>query len=102
MENPRVLWVQYQNIKGSGLEQFKKPGTQVIVYPKYFLCPEPARASASLSSALATSDWLEAQCEAPPAGRPVGGMPRRSATLSALGDKTAAVGSAIVATTGGL
>jgi hypothetical protein len=37
MENPRVLWVQYQNIKGSGLEQFKKPGTQVIVYPKDFV-----------------------------------------------------------------
>ena len=36
MENPRVLWVQYQNVKGSGLEQFKKPGTQVIVYPKDF------------------------------------------------------------------
>src|SRR5258705_10539366 len=46
-------------------------------------------------------DWLEAQCEAP-AGRPVGGMPRRSAALSALGDKTAAVGLAIPATTGGL
>jgi hypothetical protein len=35
-KNPRVLWVQYQNVKGSGLEQFKKPGTQVIVYPKDF------------------------------------------------------------------
>jgi branched-chain amino acid transport system substrate-binding protein len=33
-KNPRVLWVQYQNVKGSGLDQFKKPGTQVIVYPK--------------------------------------------------------------------
>ena len=32
-----MLWVQYQNIKGSGLEQFKKPGTQVIVYPKDFV-----------------------------------------------------------------
>ena len=37
MENPRVLWVQYQNVKGSGLEQFKKRGTQVmIVCPKDF------------------------------------------------------------------
>jgi hypothetical protein len=35
-KNPRVLWVQYQNVKGNGLEQFKKPGTQVIVYPKDF------------------------------------------------------------------
>ena len=32
----RVQWVQYQNVKGNGLEQFKKPGTQVIVYPKDF------------------------------------------------------------------
>jgi branched-chain amino acid transport system substrate-binding protein len=35
-KNPRVLWVQYQNVKGNGLDQFKKPGTQVIVYPKGF------------------------------------------------------------------
>jgi hypothetical protein len=33
-KNPRVLWVQYQNVKGSGLDQFKKAGTQVIIYPK--------------------------------------------------------------------
>jgi len=30
---PRVLQVQFQNIKGNDLEQFKKAGTQVIVYP---------------------------------------------------------------------
>jgi branched-chain amino acid transport system substrate-binding protein len=30
----RVLQVQYQGIKGSDLEQFKKPGTQVIVWPR--------------------------------------------------------------------
>jgi branched-chain amino acid transport system substrate-binding protein len=30
---PRVLEVQYQNIQGNDLEQFKKPGTQVIVFP---------------------------------------------------------------------
>lgn len=33
-KDPRVLWVQYQNISGSGLDQFKKAGTQVIIYPK--------------------------------------------------------------------
>jgi branched-chain amino acid transport system substrate-binding protein len=30
---PRVLQVQYQNIKDNSLEQFKKPGIHVIVYP---------------------------------------------------------------------
>ena len=33
-KNPRIFWVQYQGVKGNGLEQFKKPGTQVIVYPE--------------------------------------------------------------------
>jgi len=33
---PRVLQIQYQNIKGNDLEQFKKPGTQVIVHPPAF------------------------------------------------------------------
>ena len=33
-KDPRVLWVQYQNISGNSLDQFKKAGTQVIVYPK--------------------------------------------------------------------
>jgi branched-chain amino acid transport system substrate-binding protein len=33
---PRVLEVQYQNIKGNDLDQFKKPGTQVIVFPPEF------------------------------------------------------------------
>jgi branched-chain amino acid transport system substrate-binding protein len=32
--NPRVLMVQFQGIRGNDLEQFKKPGTQVIVFPK--------------------------------------------------------------------
>ena len=32
-KNPRVLWVQYEGVKGNGLEQFKKRGTQVIAYP---------------------------------------------------------------------
>ena len=32
-KNPRVLWVQYQNVKGNGLEQFKRAGTQVIIHP---------------------------------------------------------------------
>jgi len=31
---PRVLMVQFQGIRGNDLEQFKKPGTQVIVFPK--------------------------------------------------------------------
>jgi branched-chain amino acid transport system substrate-binding protein len=31
---PRVLMVQFQGVKGNDLEQFKKPGTQVIIYPK--------------------------------------------------------------------
>src|SRR5262249_3526019 len=30
---PRVLLVQFQGVKGNELEQFKTPGTQVIVYP---------------------------------------------------------------------
>lgn len=32
----RVLQVQYQNIKGNGLEQFERPGTQVILYPSAY------------------------------------------------------------------
>ena len=35
-EKSRVLFVQYQNIKGNGIEQFKQPGHQVIVYPQEF------------------------------------------------------------------
>ena len=31
---PRVLFVQFQGVKGNDLEQFTRPGTQVIVYPK--------------------------------------------------------------------
>jgi branched-chain amino acid transport system substrate-binding protein len=31
---PRVLMVQFQGIRGNDLEQFKKPGTQVIIFPK--------------------------------------------------------------------
>lgn len=31
---PRVLHIQFQGVKGNDLEQFKRPGTQVIVYPK--------------------------------------------------------------------
>ena len=32
-KNPRVLWVQYQNVKGNDLDQFKRAGTQAIIYP---------------------------------------------------------------------
>jgi branched-chain amino acid transport system substrate-binding protein len=31
---PRVLQIQFQNVQGNGLEQFKKAGTQVIVFPE--------------------------------------------------------------------
>jgi branched-chain amino acid transport system substrate-binding protein len=33
---PRILTIQYQNLKGHGLAQFTKPGTQVILYPPEF------------------------------------------------------------------
>ncbi|MFM9885861.1 MAG: amino acid ABC transporter substrate-binding protein [Burkholderiales bacterium] len=32
-ETPRILQVQYQGIQDGDLEQFKKPGRQIIVYP---------------------------------------------------------------------
>ena len=32
----RNLWVQYQNIRGNDLEQFKRAGTQVILYPERY------------------------------------------------------------------
>lgn len=32
----RLLLVQYQNISGNGLDQFKKPGTQPILYPPQY------------------------------------------------------------------
>jgi branched-chain amino acid transport system substrate-binding protein len=32
---PRVLHVQFQGVQGNDLEQFKKPGTQTIIYPKH-------------------------------------------------------------------
>jgi branched-chain amino acid transport system substrate-binding protein len=36
-EKSRVLFVQYQGIDGSGVEQFKQPSKQVIVYPPEFV-----------------------------------------------------------------
>jgi len=30
---PRILTIQYQNIRGHGMEQFTEPGHQVILYP---------------------------------------------------------------------
>jgi branched-chain amino acid transport system substrate-binding protein len=33
---PRVLVTQFQNIKGNSLEQFKRAGIQVILYPSEF------------------------------------------------------------------
>ena len=31
---PRVVWTQFQNIKGNGLEQFKNSSTEVVVLPE--------------------------------------------------------------------
>ena len=36
----RILMTQFQNVKGNGLEQFDKPGTQVMLYPKQFTSGE--------------------------------------------------------------
>lgn len=33
---PRILTIQYQNLKGHDLAQFTRPGTQVILYPPAF------------------------------------------------------------------
>lgn len=33
---PRILTIQYQNIKDNGMEQFERPGTQVILDPPEF------------------------------------------------------------------
>lgn len=32
----RLFQVQYQGIKGNSLDQFKHPGTQVILYPEHY------------------------------------------------------------------
>jgi branched-chain amino acid transport system substrate-binding protein len=32
-EKSRVLFVQYQNIAGNDIEQFRRPGKVVILYP---------------------------------------------------------------------
>ena len=31
-----MFQVQYQNINGNGLEQFERPGTQVILFPSAY------------------------------------------------------------------
>ncbi|HEY5208330.1 MAG TPA: amino acid ABC transporter substrate-binding protein [Stellaceae bacterium] len=36
-EKSRVLFIQYQGIDSSGIEQFKQPGKQVILYPPEFV-----------------------------------------------------------------
>lgn len=38
---PRVLMVQFQNVKGNGIEQFMKEGTQVVLYPPEYRDGEP-------------------------------------------------------------
>jgi branched-chain amino acid transport system substrate-binding protein len=35
-EKERNFYVQYQGVKGNGIEQFKKAGTQVILYPEQY------------------------------------------------------------------
>jgi len=35
-EKPRLIYVQYQGVKGNDPEQFKKPGVQPILYPPEF------------------------------------------------------------------
>jgi branched-chain amino acid transport system substrate-binding protein len=32
-EKSRILTVQYQNIQGHGIDQFRQPGKAVIIYP---------------------------------------------------------------------
>jgi branched-chain amino acid transport system substrate-binding protein len=32
-EKSRVLFIQYQNVEGNGIDQFRQPGHQVILYP---------------------------------------------------------------------
>ena len=34
--DPRALFVQYRGIAGDDLEQFKRPGTQIILYPRAY------------------------------------------------------------------
>ncbi len=34
--SPRVFETQYQGVVGKGLDQFRRPGTQVIIYPEQF------------------------------------------------------------------
>jgi branched-chain amino acid transport system substrate-binding protein len=31
---PRVVWTQFQNIKGNDLEQFKDPSIEVVLLPQ--------------------------------------------------------------------
>jgi branched-chain amino acid transport system substrate-binding protein len=33
---PRIVWTQFQNIKGNDIEQFKDPATEVVVLPPEF------------------------------------------------------------------
>jgi branched-chain amino acid transport system substrate-binding protein len=35
-EQARIFQVQYQEITGNGLEQFERPGTQVILFPSAY------------------------------------------------------------------
>jgi branched-chain amino acid transport system substrate-binding protein len=33
---PRIVWTQFQNVKGNDLAQFKDPATEVVVLPTEF------------------------------------------------------------------
>ena len=49
-EKSRILYVQYQNIQGNDINQFRQPGKAVILYPREFksgelIYPTPRRAS---------------------------------------------------------
>ena len=35
-QEPRIVWTQFQNIKGNDLEQFKDPSTEVVILPAEF------------------------------------------------------------------
>ena len=35
-EKSRILYVQYQNIQGDDINQFRQPGKAVIMYPREF------------------------------------------------------------------
>src|SRR6516225_1138241 len=62
-DHERNLYVQYQGVKGTDVEQFKKPGVEVILYPDQYksgklLTPFPAASSGEQRSWLFDGDCL--------------------------------------------